>query len=125
MPPIGAELSLDDRFNFFLNFFRQLSSDLMVHSQTAIQTALSRNDKIHHFPPDPPPALVPSIPVSLPVSALPLPLPPPLPLPLPLSPVPSAQPTPADRALDELMDDERWGEALAYNSGAPMPHDNE
>ena len=29
------------------------------------------------------------------------------------------------RALDELMDDERWGEALAYNSGIPMPHENE
>ena len=29
----------------------------------------------------------------------------------------------AGSALDGLLDDERWGEALEYNLGAPMPHE--
>ena len=32
---------------------------------------------------------------------------------------------PVRSALDEVLDDERWGEALEYNRGAPMPHEGE
>ena len=34
-------------------------------------------------------------------------------------------PPPLRSALDAVLDDERWGEALEYNRGAPMPHEGE
>ncbi len=43
-------------------------------------------------------------------------LPPSISNPLPL-------PFPFRSALDAVLDDERWGEALEYNRGAPMPHE--
>ena len=32
---------------------------------------------------------------------------------------------PARSALDTLLEDERWADALDYNIGAPMPHEGE
>jgi hypothetical protein len=40
-------------------------------------------------------------------------------------PPPPPPPPPVRSALDKLLDDERWGDALEYNRGAPLPHEGE
>ena len=124
MPPIGAELSLDDRFFVAHQPFR-FPLPMPVAQQKSPSTCVIalRYASSPDYPAREPAVRILSCQARSCRSAS---LPPPAQRRVVIHPFPAPPcPPPPSRALDELMDDERWGEALAYNSGIPMPYENE